>query len=194
MPGPYTGTPKGLFFYGSIQGAAAQGATTSAVWEAMQEAALNTAAALSGFIVGSAIPPVAVLNLAASFLQGVNIQDVNQMRAIAGQNISAAKALAAAPAAYAIDSSMIGIPPALGTGPGTGLPQKQNLHVHWNGLDEEGNPVDGWYTIYDVDVSGTVGDLRNLAETDANERIATRTKTPQAASITNVDRIDLLFT
>jgi hypothetical protein len=172
MPGPYTGTPKGLFFYGSIQGAAAQGATTSAVWEAMQEAALNTAAALSGFIVGSAIPPVAVLQLAAGFLQGVNIQDVNQMSAIAGQNISAAKALAAAPAAYAIDSSMIGIPPAMGTGPGTGIDQKYSLRVNYTGIDEMGNEVTDWYTIYDVSSDTTVGDLRATAVADANARVS----------------------
>jgi len=171
MAGPYTGNPKGLFFYGSIQGAAAQGATTSAVWAAMQEAALNTAAALSGFIVGSAYPPIAVLNLAASFLQGITIKDVNQMRAIAGQNIRAAQALAAAPAEFAIDSSMIGIPPSLGTGPGTGLPQKYSLRVNYTGTDAMGNETTDWYTIYDVSADTTIEDLRDTAVADANARV-----------------------
>jgi hypothetical protein len=194
MPGPYTGTPKGLFFYGSVLGAAWQGATTAEVWDSMRTAATYTAAFINGISTAAALGNPLVMAQALALLSGVTIQDVNSMRAIAGQNIAASRALAGAAPEMAVDSSMIGIPPALGTGPGTGLPQKQSLHVHWNGLDEEGNPVDGWYTIYDVDVSCTVGDLRALAETDANERIATRTKTPQAASITNVDRIDLLFT
>jgi len=172
MAGPYQGNPKGLFFYGSIQGAAAQGATTSAVWEAMQNAALDTAAALSGFIVGSAIPPLAVLNMAASFLQGVNIQDVNQMRAIAGQNIRAAQVLAAAPAEFAIDSSMIGIPPSMGTGPGTGIDQKYSLRVNYTGTDAMGNETTDWYTIYDVSADTTVGDLRSTALADANARVS----------------------
>ena len=191
MPGPYTGTPKGLFFYGSIQGAAAQGATTSAVWEAMQEAALNTAAALSGFIVGSAIPPVAVLNLAASFLQGVNIQDVNKMRAIAGQNIAAARALAGAAPEMAIDSSMIGIPPAFGTGPGTGIPQAYAARVNYTGVDVAGNEVTDWYTIYGVSSDQTVGELFAQAQVDAQARVETGVNTPPVLSLSSINQVIL---
>jgi len=192
MAGPYSGNPKGLFFYGSIQGAAAQGATTSAVWEAMQAAALDTAAALSGFIVGSAVPPLAVLNLAASFLQGIGIQDVNQMRAIAGQNLRAAQSFAAAPAAYAIDSSMIGIPPSMGTGPGTGIDQKYALRVNYTGTDELGNEVRDWYTIYDVDTNATVGDLYDLAQADAQARVGADAGSPAVVTLSSDNQVVLI--
>jgi hypothetical protein len=171
MAGPYTGNPKGLFFYGSIQGAAAQGATTSAVWAAMQEAALNTAAALNGISTAAALGNPLVMAQAVAMLSGVGIQDVNQMRAIAGQNIAAARALAGAAPEMAVDSSMIGIPPSLGTGPGTGLPQKYSLRVNYTGIDELGNEVTGWYTIYDVSADTTIGDLRATALADANARV-----------------------
>jgi len=49
----------------------------------------------------------------------------------------------------AIDSSMIGIPPAMGTGPGTGIDQKYSLRVNYTGIDEMGNEVTTGTTIYE---------------------------------------------
>jgi hypothetical protein len=109
---------------------------------------------------------------AVALLSGITIQDVNQMRAIAGQNIAAARALAGAAPEMAIDSSMIGIPPAFGTGPGTGIDQKYSLRVNYTGIDEMGNEVTDWYTIYDVSADTTVGDLRATAVADANARVS----------------------
>jgi hypothetical protein len=192
MPGPYTGSPKGLFFYGSIQGAAAQGATTADVWAAMRGAAFNTAAFLAGLTASAALGNLGVLGMAASFLAGVNIQDVNQMRAIAGQNIRAAQNLANAPSNYAISSEMIGIPPALGTGEGTGLPQQYSLRVNFTGTDITGAEVTDWYTIYGIDPSVTRGDLYNTALADAQARTALGAGSLQVVTLSSVNQIVLM--
>src|ERR1039458_7692114 len=44
MPGPFTGTPKALGFFGSVLAATDEGATTAGIWDAMKESALDTAA------------------------------------------------------------------------------------------------------------------------------------------------------
>jgi hypothetical protein len=172
MAGPFSGTSKALGFYGSVLGAAWQGATTAEVWDSMRTAATATAAFLNGVSTATALGNPLVMAQAVALLSGITIQDVNQMRAIAGQNIAAARALAGAAPEMAIDSSMIGIPPAMGTGPGTGIDQKYSLRVNYTGIDEMGNEVTDWYTIYDVSADTTVGDLRATAVADANARVS----------------------
>ena len=172
MAGPFSGTSKALGFYGSVLGAAWQGATTAEVWDSMRTAATATAAFLNGVSTATALGNPLVMAQAVALLSGITIQDVNQMRAIAGQNIAAARALAGAAPEMAIDSSMIGIPPAMGTGPGTGIDQKYSLRVNYTGIDEMGNEVTDWYTIYDVSSDTTVGDLRATAVADANARVS----------------------
>ena len=172
MAGPFSGTSKALGFYGSVLGAAWQGATTAEVWDSMRTAATATAAFLNGVSTATALGNPLVMAQAVALLSGITIQDVNQMRAIAGQNIAAARALARAAPEMAIDSSMIGIPPAMGTGPGTGIDQKYSLRVNYTGIDEMGNEVTDWYTIYDVSSDTTVGDLRATAVADANARVS----------------------
>jgi hypothetical protein len=172
MAGPFSGTSKALGFYGSVLGAAWQGATTAEVWDSMRTAATATAAFLNGVSTATALGNPLVMAQAVALLSGITIQDVNQMRAIAGQNIAAARALARAAPEMAIDSSMIGIPPAMGTGPGTGIDQKYSLRVNYTGIDEMGNEVTDWYTIYDVSADTTVGDLRATAVADANARVS----------------------
>jgi hypothetical protein len=191
MPGPFTGTPKALGFFGSVLAATDEGATTAGIWDAMKASALDTAAALSGFVVGSAIPPIAVLNLAQSMLSGISIFDVNQMRGIAGQNVAAARALASSPLENVIDSSMIAIPPSFATGPGTGLPQKYSLRVNFTGVDQFGNEASDWYTIYDVDVTTPVGALYDMALADANARADAGVGSVQVVSVSSVNRVDL---
>jgi hypothetical protein len=192
MPGPYSGVPKGLAFYGSILGAAFEGATTAEVWDAIRSAAYNTAAAVAGLSAGAAAANPLVAAQAAVYLAGIGIQDVNQMRAIAGQTVAATRALAGAQPEQAIGPEMIGIPPVLGTGPGTGLPQAYSLRVQYTGIDVAGNEITDWYTIYGIDPNVTVGDLYDLANADAQARVDAGTDTPPVATLSSVNQIVLM--
>ena len=146
MPGPYTGTPKALQYFGSILGAAFERASTADIWEGIQ-------------------------SLAGSLGQdtsGITIFDVNQMRGIAGQMISSQQALLGANPTDAIDSSMIGIPPNTVTGSGTGLPESYLIRVEYTSICEDGSLTQDWTSIYlDSDPNTmTGGDLYDYLSTE----------------------------
>ena len=191
MAGPFSGTSKALGFYGSVLGAAWQGATTAEVWDSMRTAATATAAFLNGVSTATALGNPLVMAQAVALLSGITIQDVNQMRAIAGQNIAAARALAGAAPEMAIDSSMIGIPTAFGTGPGTGIPQAYAARVNYTGVDVAGNEVTDWYTIYGVSSDQTVGELFAQAQVDAQARVETGVNTPPVLSLSSINQVIL---
>ena len=185
----YTGSPKALGFFGSILSSAFQGATTSEVWSNLKEAAVSTAESLLGVASGTSPVGPGTQELANSLLSGIGIQDVNQMRSIAGQQVSAFNALAGANPEFAIDSSMIAPSPNAMTGYGSGLPQQYAARVGYTAVDEFGNETQGFVTINGVDVNGTVGDLMASVQTEASAFAAAYGMGPGGGTLTSVDSV-----
>jgi hypothetical protein len=86
---------------------------------------------------------------------------------------------------------MIGIPPAFGTGPGTGIPQAYAARVNYTGVDVAGNEVTDWYTIYGVSSDQTVGELFAQAQVDAQARVETGVNTPPVLSLSSINQVIL---
>jgi hypothetical protein len=107
VAGPYTGHPKSLVYFGSILNSTWQKRSTAEIWQDIR--AQN---------VGHNLP-----------WQPTIFEDVNQMRAIAGQNVQAAKKLQSDPRHFAIDDTHIQRPPVRATGPGTGFIQQYMIRV-----------------------------------------------------------------
>ena len=189
MAGPYSGNPRGLAFFGSILGAAFGGATTSEVWQAMREAATNTAAAILGVPAGEGGNNPEVQAQAQQLLSGITIQDVNQMRASAGQIVSATRSLAAANPEQAIDSSMIGQSPNMVTGPGTGFEQSYLIRYEYTGVDVAGNELTDFSTISLESLPETVGELSDLIMSEATARAEAGIGTPPVQTLTSVNSV-----
>jgi hypothetical protein len=191
MAGPYLGSDQALSFFQSVLSSAWDHATTSEVWAGIRSSALETASWILG--VPSGITPVgpATQGLADELVQGVTIQDVNMMRAIAGQNVQAAKALAAASRETAISAEHIAVPPIVGTGAGTGLPPSYMVRVNYTGIAEDGTAVTDWYSVWLDELPETVGDLQDVVQGDAEGRVAAGAGTPPVASLSSVNQIIL---
>ncbi len=189
MAGPYSGNPRALQFFGSILGAAFDGATTAEVWQAMRNAATQTAAAILGVPAGEGGNNPEVQAQAQELLSGVTIQDVNQMRASAGQIVSATNALAAANPEQAIDASMIGQAPNSVTGPGSGFEQSYLARYQYTGVDVTGNELTGYSTIALETLPETVGELSDLIMSEATARAEAGIGTPPVQTLTSVNSV-----
>ena len=169
MAGPYTGTPNALQWFGTILSAAFQRETTAQIWQDLQDAAASLGQTLSG----------------------VTLQDVNQMRSIAGSYVSAAGNLAASDPANQIDSSMIGTWPSNITGPGTGLDQQYLARYQFTVSDAEGNLTSSWLTLSGVSVDQTVEDLQGTIQTEAEAQAEAYGIAGQGGSFVSLDQLTL---
>ena len=191
MAGPYTGGSKALGFFGSILGSAYERATTAEVWAGIQSAATSVAASIVGIPVSMAQYGTRVAEIAAQLTSGITIQDVNQLRSIAGQMVSARNTLASASSEWAIDSSMIGNFPVMGTGPGTGLPQSYNIRITYTSADSEGNLSSSAFTIHTDQLPETVGDLNDMVQAETGALVSTGAYNPAGSSLVSVDTVSI---
>lgn len=145
MAGSYTGGSQALQFFFTILGAAYDRATTAEVW-----AALNDASEATG------VP-----------LTGITIQDINQLRASAGDIVRAAGTLANAPGEYAIDAGMIGNWPSTQTGPGTGLDQSYIARFGYDTVDANGNVETNYVSVFFDQLPETVDQLQASLQGEA---------------------------
>jgi len=161
------------------------------VWQSIQTAALNTASSLAGLSAAEGALDPDVLAKAQELTNGIGIQDVNQMRSIAGQNVSAFETLNSTSGEMAIDDTMIARPPVFGTGPGTGLPESYTVRVEYTGIDETGAVVSDYYTLWLDQLPDTVTDLQSLVEADARNRALLGADSLTAISILSIDSLFL---
>ena len=191
MPGGGELTPGALQWFQSIWSAATERMTTAGIWSAIRGAAESQAAYLLGTEVGIPETAAEVSVRAQELLSGLTIFDVNQMRASAGQMISAMGKLAAAADEQAIDASMIGIPPNALSGVDTGLPPIYRARVHYSAVDFEGNGFSDWTSLFLQGEPTTKGDLFSRINNQLQSQVANGTGSPPAAAFGGILEVSL---
>lgn len=191
MAGAYQGDPSNLAWFQAIWSGSQQNMTTSEIWSSIREAATNQAAMLLGYDGPDPFDDPGVQARATELLSGLTIQDVNSMRATAGQLNAAMANLNSADPEMAVDASMIGVGPNAVTGPDTGLPPIYKARIQYTATDTGGNTFQDWTTVFLQGEPTTVGDLFGRVENELGAQIASGTGTPPATDLTSVDQVSL---
>lgn len=161
------GAQKLLGFYGSILSAATLRLTTAEVWNAIRNAATNTAAWLEGVPASDAASNPEVEARASQLLSGIGGTDVSVLRGIAGQQQRAIEALRAASADQSIVADMIGRPPNSITGSPGGLPESYRVRYLQDVITSDGQVLQQWRTWWLNRPPTTVADLRASTELES---------------------------
>ncbi len=183
--------PAGLQWFQSIWSAASEGMTTADVWSAIRGAAESQAAFLLGTEVGIPETAAEVSARAQELLSGLTIFDVNQMRAAAGQMVTAMGNLSAASIEEVIDESMIGRPLTAMTGVETGLPPIYRARINYSAVDFEGNGFSDWTSLFLQGEPGTKGELLARIQNQLQAQVESGTGSPPAAALGEIHAISL---
>lgn len=171
MAGGFIGTPSNLRWFESIWSASQQGATTAEVWQALREAAEAT----------------------GSSLEGLTIQDVNEMRAMAGGLNAAMANLERADPGDVITSDMIGRFPSAITGPGSDMADIYRVRVGYTALDAAGNPFSDWSSLFLSGPLTTKADLMARAQTEVGANLASEDYGDEVQTLLSVDSVSVEY-
>jgi len=121
---------RGLF--PAILSAASQGASTAGVWQAIRDAADNTAESVLNVTLGRTPTDDEVTSYASNILSGIDAASVSQARGAAGQMVTAHENLINTPIDDQIDASAIARPPWAITTNNPVVQEQYRIRINWN--------------------------------------------------------------